>query len=254
MPIEVNDIQFFHSGGAGNTSGAGSLGGAISSTRITSQTASAPVNVTGVTINWVVNNAEGSGILAWASSTNTLSWKPPGSLTTYSLNITANGQYTLGGSDGQIVVTVVFASVPTSFKQDSITVSNSLNNVFDAVSAADSLVGDTEYRCIYVKNNHATLTANGVKLFIAQLTSGPDEIDIGLDPAGIGGTATTVANENTAPAGVTFSRPTVAASGLAVGNLAPGQSFAFWQRRTVPANTTGNISQNTSKIGVALTA
>jgi len=260
MAIEVNDIQFWYSG-SGSTGGSTSLGGVISSTRVGSQLATPTSGITGVTINWALNNAEGNGLLSWSKSTNTIGWKPPGSLNTYLMVLSVNGTFTIGGTDGQLVVTIVFASLPVIYTQDTTSIANQLNKVFDSVSAANSLVGKISYRCLYVKNAHATLTASGVKAFIAQLTTGPDEIEIGLDPAGIGngsstGVATTIANETTAPAGVTFSSPTAAISGLqpGAGSLTPGQVFALWEKRTVVPNTTGSITQNSSKIGVALTS
>ncbi|HEY9334362.1 MAG TPA: hypothetical protein VIQ79_08075, partial [Kribbella sp.] len=46
----------------------------------------------------------------------------------------------------------------------------------------------------------------------------------------------TIANKTTAPAGVTFSSPTNAATGVALGTIPAGQCKAFWVRRTA-ANT-----------------
>lgn len=259
MPFSVNDIQFFYTGGAANANPQLSLGGLASSARVSVQTASSPVNVTGVTVASLSNNAQGVGLLSWSPTTNTLSWQPPGSPTTYSQSgIIANGTYVLGGSDGVIVVNLVYASLPSIYKQDSLTVANTMQNVFDAVAPLDSLLGSTDYRCLFVKNVNPTITANGVKIWVKQETPGPDEVDIGLDPAGKGNGSTTgvpvvIADENNAPAGVTFSRPLSYASGLSIGTLAPGEGFAFWQRRIVPPNTTGDVAINSSVIAVALT-
>jgi hypothetical protein len=55
---------------------------------------------------------------------------------------------------------------------------------------------------------------------------------IGLDPAGSGGTATTIANEDEIPAGVVFTEPD-AGSPLALGDLAPDGFYAIWIRRVV---------------------
>lgn len=258
MPFTADDIKFFYSGGAGNANPQASLGGVKSSTRVISQTASVPVNVTGVTIQSVTNNAQGVGLLAWSPSTNTLSWQPPTSSYTYSVSgVTSSGLYTVGGSDGTLVLNVTVGSLASIYKQDSITITNASQNVFDSVSPVNSLIGDISYRCLYIVNTNPSITVNDVKVWIKSLTSGPDEIDIGLDPAGIGnGTSTgvgvTIANENTAPAGVTFSRPLSYATGLSIGSLAPNQGIALWERRTVAAGTTGDITANTSSIAVAL--
>lgn len=108
------------------------------------------------------------------------------------------------------------------------------NSLFDDVSASEALAGDTEYRCIYVKNSHATLTLLAAKIFIQSNTTG-NRIAIALGGEGKNGTAETVANENTAPVGEAFSQPTDYAGGLSLTDLAPGDTFPVWVRRTIPA-------------------
>lgn len=107
--------------------------------------------------------------------------------------------------------------------------------LFDDVSSAEASAGDTEYRCIYVQNSHATLTLQTAKIFIQANTTG-SRISIALAGEGVNGTAETVANENTAPVGETFSQPADYASGLSLGNLAPGDYFPVWVKRVIPAS------------------
>lgn len=113
---------------------------------------------------------------------------------------------------------------------------NVLHDLFDAVSATEAQAGDAEYRCHYILNNHASLTLTSAVYWITALSTSPStEVDVGLDPAGKNGTATTIANEQTAPAGVTFSRATTKGAGLSLGSLLPGEFTAVWIRRTVSA-------------------
>lgn len=122
---------------------------------------------------------------------------------------------------------------------------SALNNLFDDVSGDESAAGDVEYRCIYLQNNHGTLTWEAVVAWISQQTPSVDTvIAIGLDPAGAGGTAATIANESTAPAGVSFSSPTSKGSGLIIGDLAPGAYIAIWLRRTTTAGAAAAGSDN----------
>jgi hypothetical protein len=113
-------------------------------------------------------------------------------------------------------------------------------NLFDNVSGAESSAGDTEYRCFYLKNAHASLTWQGVNVWIGTNTPSADtDVEIGLDPAGVGegsttGVAATVADESTAPAGVTFSKP-ASGSPLNVGDIPAGSAIAVWVKRTVSA-------------------
>lgn len=112
-----------------------------------------------------------------------------------------------------------------------------LHDLFDAVTGDENAASDDEYRCVYVRNAHATLTWQAVVTWLSAVTSGAADIAIGLDPVGNGngsstGVATTVANEDAIPAGVTFSAPTTKGAGLSIGDLAPSVGRAIWIRRT----------------------
>lgn len=114
-------------------------------------------------------------------------------------------------------------------------------NLFDNVSSGEATTGDTEYRCIYVYNANAADTINGCVVWLADNTPSPDSsVQIGLDPAGNGngsttGVATTIANEGTAPAGVTFTDAPNVGSGLTIGTLAPLTGRAVWFKRVIAA-------------------
>ena len=114
--------------------------------------------------------------------------------------------------------------------------STAASNYFDDVSSTEASAGDTEYRCVYVHNNHGTLSLIGAKVFIQTNTPSSDtDIAIGLGSSAINGTEQTVADESAAPTGVSFSAPTTFAGGLAIGDLAAGAHKAVWVRRTVNA-------------------
>jgi hypothetical protein len=114
----------------------------------------------------------------------------------------------------------------------------SLHDLFDVVSGDENAASTVDYRCVYIRNSHGSLTwGPNIKAWLAAQTAGGATIDIGLDPAGVGngsttGVAATPANETTAPAGVTFSNPTTKAGGLAPANVPAGSAFALWIRRT----------------------
>lgn len=118
-------------------------------------------------------------------------------------------------------------------------VDNTTNNLFDSVSAAEALAGDTEYRGFYGKNNHGSITLAEARVFISQATSSADdEFDIGVAVEAMNVTMATIANESTAPTSVTFSRPTTYGTGLALNSttgLTAGSSRGIWVRRTVNA-------------------
>ena len=114
--------------------------------------------------------------------------------------------------------------------------STAASNYFDDVSSAEASAGDTEYRCVYVHNNHGSLTLIGAKVWIqANTPSGNTDVAIGLGTSAVNGTEQTVADESTAPSGVSFSQPTTFAGGLSIGDIPTGQHKAVWVRRVVNA-------------------
>lgn len=108
--------------------------------------------------------------------------------------------------------------------------------IFDDVSSAEASAGSVEYRCVYVHNNHLTLSLLLAKLWIqANTPSASTDVAVGLGSSGLNAIEQTVATEVTAPTGVIFSSPAAFASGLSLGDLPAGQHFAVWVRRTVTA-------------------
>lgn len=111
------------------------------------------------------------------------------------------------------------------------------SNYFDDVSSAEAAAGDVEYRCIYVHNNHGSLTLQGAKIWIqTQTPSGDTDVAIGLGTSAVNGTETAVGGESTAPGGVAFTQPSSFAGGLTIGDIPFGQHKAVWVRRTVNAS------------------
>jgi len=115
-------------------------------------------------------------------------------------------------------------------------VDNTLHNLFDIVDGTESQAGDTEYRGIYLHNGHATLTAQNVRIYFSSpTTSANDEWDMALAGEGLNATMETIATEQAAPVGETFTRPTTYAGGLNAGNIPPGQHYGIWFKRVVNA-------------------
>lgn len=114
-------------------------------------------------------------------------------------------------------------------------VDNTDNNTFDDVSGDESAIGTIEYRCRCIKNTHGSITLLAPKVWISSNTPSTDDtIAIGLGTSGVStGSEQVVANETTAPVGVSFSSPSTKGTGLAPGNVPAGQQFFIWERRTV---------------------
>jgi len=123
-----------------------------------------------------------------------------------------------------------------------------LNNLFDNVSGDENAANTVDYRCIFIHNAHGSLSWTSVVAFLLSEVAGGTVLAIGVDPtaaSAIGSAsaqAVTIANETTAPAGVTFSSPVDAGSGIVIGTIAPGQCKAIWVKRTA-SNTTAEIGR-----------
>jgi hypothetical protein len=123
------------------------------------------------------------------------------------------------------------------------------NNLFDDVAGAEATAGDTEYRGFYIKNNHGSLALSNTKIYISALTSSAStEFDIGLATEAVNTSMATIADETTAPAGVTFSRPVDYTAGLAIGTLNAGDRKGIWIRRTVTAGASPASDAGTLKV------
>ena len=113
--------------------------------------------------------------------------------------------------------------------------------LLDTVTGTESAAGDTEYRCVFFRNEHGSGTMVNCELFFNGNTTTPSNVlALGLDPAGKNNNATTIANENTAPSGVTFENPT-SANAIDVPDLGPDEFIAVWIRRTIAS---GQVAVN----------
>ena len=127
--------------------------------------------------------------------------------------------------------------------------STALDALFDLTTATQAGAGTVEYRCVYLHNsNGADTMTNAVVFMSANTPLAGTTIDIGVGTAAINATEQTIANETTAPTGVTFSAPSTAATGIALGNIPFGQHRSIWARRTVTAGAT-NSANDTYTIG-----
>jgi hypothetical protein len=122
-----------------------------------------------------------------------------------------------------------------------------MNNLFDDVDPAEATAGDVEYRAIDLTNTGDAL-ATVVKAFMDPDSSSADTVlAFGIGASPIGSTLS-IANESTAPAGVSFANYTPG-SKLTIPDIANGSYARLWVRRTVTA-AAGNTSNDQGTIKV----
>jgi len=121
-------------------------------------------------------------------------------------------------------------------------VSASLHGLFDVISGDENAASGVDYRCIFVYNDHATLTYEGATIWMSAETASGADIAIAADGIGstpkgqAGAQAEEEADEDTAPTGETFSSPTSKGTGIVLGDIPAQECHAIWIRRTA-ANT-----------------
>ncbi len=125
-------------------------------------------------------------------------------------------------------------------------VNGDLNNLFDIVSGDESSAGCTEYRCMYALNSSAQ-TLYDAKVFVETQTNSPTtEIEIGTDTVNV--TTQTIANETTAPTGITFGEHYQEENAISIGDLGAGEKIAIWVKWIVNAGTIAVIDSATVRV------
>lgn len=132
----------------------------------------------------------------------------------------------LGGAFSSVVIT----DDPT------LPMESLLEKLFPSVIGEEQASGKTRYRCIGVKNTHATDTAYRVRLKLSK-AQGDCQIYFGWDPAAPGTAPQSIPNETTPPTGVTFSQPGPGNPLFMPDNppdLQAGKAKALWIKFVVP--------------------
>ena len=142
-----------------------------------------------------------------------------------------NGKNYLGGP--------VVAGANGIFSQNMITT----NAVFDAVLKSENIAGTQDYRCLYFQNDYtdASQVYDPTIQILSETSSAIFAVGFLSDKNVI---AASIANENTAPAGITFITPATTDAPIAmikgaVTALLPGEFVGIWFRRT-PVNIGGS--------------
>jgi hypothetical protein len=113
-----------------------------------------------------------------------------------------------------------------------------LHNLFDKVTADESSAGDIEYRCAYVLNNHGSITLEGAISYIAANTASPTtDMAIGVGTSIIGGIEQVIADESTAPIGISWQNLIGLENPITLGDIPAASHMAVWFRRSVDTGT-----------------
>lgn len=131
------------------------------------------------------------------------------------------------------------------------------NNLFDDVSGDEASDGDTEYRCLCIKNEHGSLDLTSAKVFLSDDTVGSGNtvsfaVEVPETANLTNGNAQQIANESTAPTSINttnhngtgsgvsdWSTATTKAGGVALNigdhdaDLGQGEIIFVWVKRVI---------------------
>jgi hypothetical protein len=146
----------------------------------------------------------------------------------------AAGNTTVGTAAGSLGDQISTTTIPDA----------TLNAFFDDISGAENAASTVDYRGIFIHNSNSANVLENPTLYLSAETAGGASIAIAIDNTAASAIAsgstqmTTIANETTSPGGGagSFSSPTTAGTGLALGNITNGFCKGWWARRTA-ANT-----------------
>jgi len=118
-----------------------------------------------------------------------------------------------------------------------------LNNLFDNVLPTDIVAAPhVSYRCIYLWNTGAD-TALHVQVFFTDTPNTESVLAVGFDS-----TSQSIANDTTAPVGITFTESDIVTP-LSLANMASAGVHRIWIRRTVDQGA-ANLNDDTAYIHV----
>lgn len=160
------------------------LGNYRSSTRYGSMGFRAKGGTTNVTIEFVAGaNGLGTGRIR-AASTSTLAWTPPGGTEGTAVTI-ANGQTRVleGDGDNDAFVVVTRDTTADLLGTTNVTCTDVFNGLWDNISSAERVAGETEYRCLCLKNG-GSYEADATRLWLGLLGTAADVNAAGYAAAG----------------------------------------------------------------------
>lgn len=157
-----------------------------------------------------------------------------------------------GASAGNAIAAGAAGTSLGKYVSTTVVVDATMDNVFPDVTGDENAASNVDYQCLFIHNNHATLTLLSAVAWLASEVASGANTAIGVDTtaaSAIGSSsaqAVTIANKNTAPSGASFSAPTTKGAGISLGDIGPGQCRAIWVRRTA----TNSAAQNNDGVTI----
>lgn len=143
------------------------------------------------------------------------------------------------GAAGNSVANNVNGTYNGKYASTTLWAGGAANDLFDDITGAQNAASQVDYAGLPIENSNAANDWVTPVVYVSAETAGGANLAIGVDPTAslaVGSASAqmvTIANNTTAPAGVTFSTPTTVGTGLALGTINKGGFVkGLWLRRT----------------------
>lgn len=222
------------SDGAAQADPAAALGGYRSSSEVAQLGARISNPLPGVVVDLVHGaNGTGSGTIRGDTSGN-LYWTPPGGSEGSAVAIT-NGQTKLlldsGATKAVRVSRVSTAGISGTMDLELVPVFYNLPGL-DDVANAERVAGFDSYRCMMLKHN-GTEDLHSVRVWASE--AGCQSTVYLAAETPVADAVQTIANDTTAPTGLSWVNATGEGSALECGSMTAGDMLGVWLKRTFPA-------------------
>ena len=149
---------------------------------------------------------------------------------------------TTAGSAGDTTANTTVGTFLGKYAATSAWAGGGTNDLFADITGARNAASQVDYAGLAILDNNTANAMQNTVIYLSAETAGGASIAVGADTtaASAKGSASaqllTIANNTTAPAGVSFSSPTTIGTGVSLGNIPVANVKGAWVRRTA-ANT-----------------
>jgi hypothetical protein len=212
------------------------LGGIRSGTPVVCLEAQRDMPMTGIQIRYIAGaNGPGIGTLR-AASANSLTWTPPGGDAGAAVTLTQNVPAILYGDDENQWIEVERISAANLSGSETVLLVDCYDGAvgFGEVATADAVAGEDYYDALfpYIAED---VSVTNLTIWLDAATTGYEV----AEEASVSSAIQSIADQNTAPTGVSWNSGTSSGAGINLGNFTLGQDIGVWFHRAISAYASG---------------